>query len=153
MATLLCRVLASELTKQERGKGCIKYEAGIEPTYGYKPSLVAGIIFTTVFFLSFTVHSVQVFIKRKWCYSALVLGALGIISPPPRTYISQIILDYKANRRQVKLLAGLHASTPRHAHTTAAPSTPKYQFSSSVSPLPLSHYHITYLTTSPSQYR
>ena len=87
MNTLLPRVLASELTKHDRGNGCIKYEDGVDPSYGYKPSIVAGIIFTTVFFLSFTVHSVQVFIKRKWWYTALVLGALGI--PVPKHRVSQ----------------------------------------------------------------
>ena len=77
MASLIARTLASELTKKERGIGCVKYEEGVNPTYGYQPSIVAGIVFTTIFFLSFTIHSVQVVIKRKWWYSVLVLGALG----------------------------------------------------------------------------
>ena len=77
MASLSIRTLASELTKKERGKGCVAYEDGVNPSYGYIPSVVAGVIFTVVFFISFTVHSVQVWIKRKWWYSLLALGALG----------------------------------------------------------------------------
>lgn len=70
--------LASTLSNSQRSKGCVPYDPNATaPTYGYDPSLVAGIIFTVVFFLSMLVSIWQVGRSRKWWYSSLVLGALG----------------------------------------------------------------------------
>ncbi|KAK0511322.1 hypothetical protein JMJ35_005895 [Cladonia borealis] len=70
--------LAATLTNSQRAKGCVPYDPNaIAPTYGYDPLLSAGIVFTVVFFLSCTVHTVQVFRSRKWWFSVFALGAAG----------------------------------------------------------------------------
>jgi len=70
--------LASTLTNSQRSKGCVTYDPrAIAPTYGYDPSLAAGIVFTVVFFLSMLHHIWQTVRSRKWWYSALALGAFG----------------------------------------------------------------------------
>ena len=71
--------LAATLDNSQRGKGCVPYDPNaIAPTYGYNPNLVAGIVFTVVFFLSMLAHIVQVIMSRKWWYFAFALGAFGI---------------------------------------------------------------------------
>ncbi|KAI4253955.1 MAG: hypothetical protein LQ352_003378 [Teloschistes flavicans] len=78
MATLLERkLLASQLSHHDRSVGCIAYDPLVEPTYGYVPSLAAGVVFVVVFFLIFVAHCVQTAIKRQWWYSLIALGALG----------------------------------------------------------------------------
>ena len=73
--------LAAMLSDSERGKGCVPYDPNAkEPTYGYDPSLAAGVVFTVVFFLLMLAHIVQVTKSRKWWYSALALGAFGMQS-------------------------------------------------------------------------
>ena len=71
--------LAATLSNSQRAKGCVPYDPdAIAPTYGYDPTLSAGIVFTVVFFLSCTVHTVQVFQSRKWWFSVFALGAAGM---------------------------------------------------------------------------
>lgn len=73
--------LAATLSNSQRGKGCIPYDPNATaPTYGYDPDLGAGIVFTVVFFLSMLAHIIQVTVSRKWWYSALALGAFGMLS-------------------------------------------------------------------------
>ena len=110
MTSLVTRALASQLTKHDRGLGCVKYEDGVDPTYGYKPSIVAGIIFTTVFFLSFTVHSLQVVIKRKWWYSVLALGALGTLARYLNRSIHYMAADACTSGELIGWAARLYAS-------------------------------------------
>ena len=72
-------MLAVTLFNSQRAKRCVPYDLNaIAPTYGYDPTLSAGIIFTVVFFLSCTVHTVQVFRGRKWWFSVFALGAAGM---------------------------------------------------------------------------
>ena len=78
MAALFERaLLASQLSHHDRGNGCVAYEQSVTPTYGYKPSLAAGIVFVVAFFLTFIVHCAQTAIKRQWWYSLIAIGALG----------------------------------------------------------------------------
>ena len=78
MAALFERArLASQLSHGARRRGCVAYEPSVIPTYNYKPSIVSGIIFVIVFFLSFVIHCAQTFIKRKWWYMTIAAGALG----------------------------------------------------------------------------
>ena len=70
---------AATLSNSQRATGCVAYDPNaLAPTYGYDPSLAAGIVFTVVFFLSMAAHTVQTIQSRKWWYSAFALGALGI---------------------------------------------------------------------------
>ena len=71
--------LAATLSNSQRAKGCVPYDPNaISPTYGYDPTLSAGFVFTVVFFLSWTVHTVQVFRSRTWWFSVFALGAVGM---------------------------------------------------------------------------
>ena len=82
MAALVERVLlASQLSHRERVKGCVAFDPLIEPAYGYRPSLAAGVVFVVVFFLTMTAHCVQASIKRKWWYILFAVGALGSREP------------------------------------------------------------------------
>ena len=78
--------LVATLSNSQRAKGCVPYDPNaIAPTYGYDPTLSAGIDFTVVFFLSCTVHTVQVLRSRKWSFSVFALGAVDMwhIVPTP----------------------------------------------------------------------
>ena len=67
------------LNLMTRSKGCVAYDPSAKvPIYGYVPHLAPGIIFTAVFALIFGITSWQTIRSRKWWYSALVLGVLGI---------------------------------------------------------------------------
>ena len=78
MATLVERaLLASQLSHHDRVQGCVAYESSVDPSYGYRPSIVAGIVFVVVFFLTMSTHFVQTTIKRSWWYSLFAVGALG----------------------------------------------------------------------------
>ena len=78
MATLVERnFLASQLSHHDRVRGCVAYESSVDPSYGYRPSIVAGIVFVVVFFLTMVAHCVQTTIKRSWWYSLFAVGALG----------------------------------------------------------------------------
>ena len=73
--------LATTLDDSQHGKGYVPYDpSATAPTYGYDPNLIAGIVFTVVFFLSMLAHVVQVVMSRKWWYSAFALGAFGMQS-------------------------------------------------------------------------
>lgn len=52
--------LAATLDNLQRGKGCVPYDPNATaPIYGYDPNLIAGIVFTVVFFLSMLAHIVK----------------------------------------------------------------------------------------------
>lgn len=60
-----------------RNTGCVAYNSKAkEPTYGYDPSLVAGIIFSVVFGLTMSAHILQTIKYRKWWYLSFAIGAL-----------------------------------------------------------------------------
>ena len=80
MATIVERsLLASQLSHHDRVQGCVAYESSVDPSYGYRPSIVAGIVFVVVFFLTMGAHCVQTTIKRTLWYSLFAVGALGKI--------------------------------------------------------------------------
>lgn len=57
---------------------CSKWDPTIPNSFGYRPSLAAGIVFTTLFSLSLGLHVWQTFRdKTYWLGAAFSLGALG----------------------------------------------------------------------------
>lgn len=50
---------------------------GIDPPYGYQPSLAAGIVFCVLFGLSMLVHTVQALWKRNWWCFTFVVGCIS----------------------------------------------------------------------------
>ncbi|TVY13435.1 Sphingoid long-chain base transporter RSB1 [Lachnellula arida] len=54
---------------------CQAYSRDVRNPFGYRPSLAAGTIFLTLFFLSACTHLFQAIRYRKWWLSLFVLGA------------------------------------------------------------------------------
>jgi hypothetical protein len=57
--------------------GCHAYIEGVDTSYGYVPTLGAGIAYCTLFGLSMIVHTVQMTWKRTWWTSVFSIGCLG----------------------------------------------------------------------------
>lgn len=70
-------VPASQLDSMTRSMGCVAYDPAVQPSFGYVPSLAAGIIFTIVFAGSMIGHIFQSTIPRKWWYLLIAVGSLG----------------------------------------------------------------------------
>ena len=78
MASLFERAAGDAHDLKTRVNGCVAFDPSAKlPTYGYDPTLAAGIIFSVVFGLTMLAHLVQTIQYRKWWYSAIGLGALG----------------------------------------------------------------------------
>ncbi|EKV07240.1 RTA1 like protein [Penicillium digitatum] len=56
--------------------GCPAYIEGVDTSYGYVPSLGAGIAYCTLFGLSMIIHIVQFTWKRQWWASVFSVGCL-----------------------------------------------------------------------------
>lgn len=56
---------------------------GFSYSYGYRPSLIAGIIFCVLFGLAFLGHGIQSIRLRRWTSIILTVGALSLSSPLP----------------------------------------------------------------------
>ncbi|KAJ5795558.1 uncharacterized protein N7518_004098 [Penicillium psychrosexuale] len=56
--------------------GCPAYIEGVGTSYGYIPSLGAGIAFCTLFGLSLIIHTIQFIWKRQWWASVFSVGCL-----------------------------------------------------------------------------
>ncbi|PWY84597.1 RTA1-domain-containing protein [Aspergillus sclerotioniger CBS 115572] len=62
--------------KQQLTEGCHAKIEGYGTSYGYVPSLAAGIVFCTLFGLSMILHMVQLVWKRTWWCAVFVLGCM-----------------------------------------------------------------------------
>lgn len=60
--------------------GCLAYTDSVSTSYGYRPSLAAGIVFTILFTLSTGLHIYQLVPKRAWWLIVFVVGGLGMLS-------------------------------------------------------------------------
>ena len=70
--------------------GCHALIPGIHTSYGYVPSLAAGVIFCVLFGLSLCGHIFQAIRKRRWTSYVLAAGAITeIIGWAGRTGSSQ----------------------------------------------------------------
>lgn len=49
---------------------------GVDNSYGYRPSVAAGVVFCILFGLSMVVHTVQFIWKRTWWCSVFAIGCL-----------------------------------------------------------------------------
>ena len=58
---------------------CHSYIPGVHTSYGYVPSLTAGIIFVVLFCLSALAHTVQAIMTRRWWCLAFMIGALSML--------------------------------------------------------------------------
>lgn len=62
-------------------QGCPAYIPGIDTSYGYVPSLGAGIAFCALFGTSMLLHTAQFCWKRTWWCSVFSIGCLGMKYP------------------------------------------------------------------------
>ena len=63
---------------KHRAKGCVAYNPDAKlPTYGYVPTLSAGIIYTVVFAIITVLLTLRVIKSKKWWYLSLPIGALA----------------------------------------------------------------------------
>lgn len=70
---------------------------GFNYSYGYRPSLVAGIVFCVLFGIAFFGHSLQTVRLRRWTSGLLTIGALSKLFPDiKRAYdeLSELTRDY-----------------------------------------------------------
>lgn len=78
MSVLTKVPITSTIHPSARGHGCIPYDPLVlPPTYGYDPSLAAGVTFTILFFLSMTWHIYESIRCRNWWYLLFAVGAFG----------------------------------------------------------------------------
>jgi hypothetical protein len=75
--------------------GCHAYIEGVNTSYGYVPSLGAGIAYCVLFGLSMLLHTVQFAWKRQWWASVFSIGCLGKTVTPQA-------LTRKTNNKQSK---------------------------------------------------
>ena len=59
-------------------KGCHALVEGVNPAYGYQPSLAAGIVFCVLFGTSMVAHTAQSFWSRKWWCLLFAIGCLSM---------------------------------------------------------------------------
>lgn len=57
--------------------GCHGYVDGFNTSYGYMPSLAAGIVFLVLFGLSMIAHTVQCVWKRTWWTMVFTVGCMS----------------------------------------------------------------------------
>jgi hypothetical protein len=60
--------------------GCIHYTHRLRPSYGYHPSLAAGIIFVVLFGLSMAGHIFQAIRTRQSIFIICTVGAMSMFS-------------------------------------------------------------------------
>ncbi|RKL00454.1 hypothetical protein BFJ68_g12726 [Fusarium oxysporum] len=85
--------------------GCHSLIKGIDTSYGYVPTLGAGIAFCALFGLSLLGHSVQFIRKRQWTSFAFAVGALTeVIGWAGRTWSSECPYNNNAFLMQITTL-------------------------------------------------
>ncbi|KIW60708.1 hypothetical protein PV05_00907 [Exophiala xenobiotica] len=86
-------------------EGCIAYNPALLPSYGYKPSLAAGITYCVLFSLALAAHCLYSVLNRRWANYLLATGALGeLIGWAGRTWSSQCPYNQSAFLMQIVTL-------------------------------------------------
>ncbi|KAJ5467697.1 hypothetical protein N7475_005449 [Penicillium sp. IBT 31633x] len=113
------------------GLGCSAYIEGIGTSYGYIPTLSAGIAFCTLFGLSGILHTVQFIWKRQWWASVFSVGCLvEVIGWAGRTWSSKCPYNTTAFLMQIStLIIGtltLQPQTFSHKSNNPPPPAPTF---------------------------
>ncbi|KAK5455815.1 hypothetical protein LTS15_005132 [Exophiala xenobiotica] len=86
-------------------QGCRAYSPALLPSYGYKPSLAAGITYCVLFSLALAAHCLYSVLNRRWANYLLATGALGeLIGWAGRTWSSQCPYNQHAFLMQIVTL-------------------------------------------------
>jgi len=56
--------------------GCHAFIPGLEPAYGYEPTLAAGIVYCILFGITFILHLVRSFQYKRWTSYCLFIGSI-----------------------------------------------------------------------------
>ncbi|KAL8684027.1 MAG: hypothetical protein Q9186_000057 [Xanthomendoza sp. 1 TL-2023] len=84
---------------------CSSWDPTNPPTYGYIPSLAAGVVFTLLFGIAFTAHLAQTIISRRWWLFLFTTGAAGeLLGWIARTWASQCAYSSTAFQIQISTL-------------------------------------------------
>lgn len=87
------------------GLGCHAYIEGVETSYGYIPTLGAGIAYCTLFGISMILHTIQFTWKRQWWASVFSIGCLvEVIGWAGRTWSSKCPYNTTAFLMQISTL-------------------------------------------------
>ncbi|CAI7656352.1 unnamed protein product [Penicillium bialowiezense] len=87
------------------GLGCHAYIEGVETSYGYVPSLGAGIAYCALFGISMILHTIQFTWKRQWWASVFSIGCLvEVIGWAGRTWSSKCPYNTTAFLMQISTL-------------------------------------------------
>ncbi|KAL8818583.1 MAG: hypothetical protein Q9223_002808 [Gallowayella weberi] len=84
---------------------CSSWDPTNPPSYGYMPSLAAGVIFVALFGLAFTAHLAQTIISRRWWLILFAIGAAGeLVGWIARTWASRCAYSSMAFKIQISTL-------------------------------------------------
>lgn len=103
--------------KKQLTYGCHAKIDGYGTSYGYVPSLAAGIVFCVLFGLSMLLHTLQLVWKRTWWCSVFVLGCISMSTPSTRVPFNRTL----TRPSQRKSWAGQHVPGLLNAHTMEPP--------------------------------
>ncbi|KAI9927058.1 hypothetical protein ASPWEDRAFT_46534 [Aspergillus wentii DTO 134E9] len=93
------------ISTEDLKSSCYALIPGLETSYGYKPSLAAGIVFCVLFGLSMLLHTVQFTWSRKWWYSVFAVGCLTeVLGWAARTWSSECPYNGTAFLMQISTL-------------------------------------------------
>lgn len=115
-ARVSCEFSEPIMDKQELLVGCHAKIPGVGTSYGYVPSLGAGIAFCVLFGISMILHTAQMCWKRTWWTSVFSIGCIGKFSYS--RFAPRVARPVRLTIRQWKLLDGPAELGHRNAHIT-----------------------------------
>ncbi|PWY92472.1 RTA1-domain-containing protein [Aspergillus heteromorphus CBS 117.55] len=111
--------------KQQLGEGCHALVDGYGTSYGYTPSLAAGIVFCSLFGVSMLIHFAQMVWKRQWWCIVFILGCITeLLGWGARTWSAECPYNGNAFLMQISTLiiaptfftAGIYVILGRFIH-------------------------------------
>ncbi|KAJ5174544.1 uncharacterized protein N7482_000421 [Penicillium canariense] len=107
--------------REELRTGCPAHIPGVGTSYGYVPTLAAGIAYCTLFGLSMIFHTAQLWWKRTWWCSVFSIGCLvELIGWAGRTWSSKCPYNSTAFLMQISTL--IIGEKFRAPHVTPLPT-------------------------------
>ncbi|KAL8854015.1 MAG: hypothetical protein Q9221_001138 [Calogaya cf. arnoldii] len=93
------------MSNMEQPPSCSPFDPTNPPSYGYTPSLAAGIIFVILFAIATTAHLAQTILSRRWWQFVFVTGAAGeLLGWIAKTWASQCAYSPTAFKIQISTL-------------------------------------------------
>ncbi|KAL8930365.1 MAG: hypothetical protein Q9172_000074 [Xanthocarpia lactea] len=93
------------MSDMEQPSSCSAFDPTNPPSYGYMPSLAAGVAFIILFAIVTTAHLAQTILSRRWWQLVFVTGAMGeLLGWIARTWASQCPYSPTAFKIQISTL-------------------------------------------------